>query len=76
MGGVANIGQRPTVNGVRQQLEVHLFDFHANLYGKQLEIVLLHKLRDEHKFDSFEALKQQIELDAEAARVWLRQRNR
>ncbi|NOH55265.1 bifunctional riboflavin kinase/FAD synthetase [Vibrio coralliilyticus] len=76
IGGVANIGNRPTVNGVRQQLEVHLFDFQANLYGKQLEIVLLHKLRDEHKFDSFEALKQQIELDAEAARVWLRQRNR
>ncbi|MEH0760816.1 bifunctional riboflavin kinase/FAD synthetase [Vibrio sp. 16] len=74
VGGVANIGNRPTVNGVRQQLEVHLFDFHANLYGKQLEIVLLHKLRDEHKFDSFDALKQQIELDAEAARVWLRQR--
>ena len=76
IGGVANIGNRPTVNGVRQQLEVHLFDFQANLYGKQLEIVLLRKLRDEHKFDSFEALKQQIELDAEAARVWLRQRNR
>ncbi|NRF26626.1 bifunctional riboflavin kinase/FAD synthetase [Vibrio coralliilyticus] len=76
IGGVANIGNRPTVNGVRQQLEVHLFDFQANLYGKQLEIVLLHKLRDEHKFDSFEVLKQQIELDAEAARVWLRQRNR
>ncbi|KGY12383.1 FMN adenylyltransferase [Vibrio tubiashii] len=73
IGGVANIGNRPTVNGVRQQLEVHLFDFKANLYGKQLEIVLLDKIRDEHKFDSFEALKQQIELDAEAARVWLRQ---
>ncbi|RJX70436.1 bifunctional riboflavin kinase/FAD synthetase [Vibrio sinensis] len=76
VGGVANIGQRPTVNGVRQQLEVHLFDFSANLYGKQLEIVLLHKLRDEKKFESFEALKQQIELDAEAARVWLHQLNR
>lgn len=73
VGGVANIGQRPTVNGVRQQLEVHLFDFHGNLYGKQLEVALLHKLRNEHKFESFEALKQQIELDAEAARVWLRQ---
>ncbi|MDN3610904.1 bifunctional riboflavin kinase/FAD synthetase [Vibrio ostreicida] len=71
--GVANIGNRPTVNGVHQQLEVHLFDFEANLYGKQLEVVLLHKLRDEHKFDSFEALKKQIQLDADAARVWLRQ---
>ncbi|MDW6092000.1 bifunctional riboflavin kinase/FAD synthetase [Vibrio rhizosphaerae] len=71
--GVANIGNRPTVNGVRQQLEVHLFDFQGNIYGKQLEVALLHKLRGEHKFDSFEALKQQIELDAEAARVWLLQ---
>jgi len=73
VGGVANIGQRPTVNGVRQQLEVHLFDFHGNLYGKQLEVALLHKLRDEKKFESFDALKQQIELDADAARVWLLQ---
>ncbi len=73
LGGVANIGNRPTVNGVRQQLEVHLFDVQANLYGKQLEIELLHKLRDEEKFASFEALKQQIELDAEAARAWLHQ---
>ncbi|MCG3731545.1 bifunctional riboflavin kinase/FAD synthetase [Vibrio cincinnatiensis] len=73
IGGVANIGQRPTVNGIRQQLEVHLFNFQGNLYGKQLEVALLHKLRDERKFESFDALKQQIELDAEAARVWLRQ---
>lgn len=73
IGGVANIGQRPTVNGVRQQLEVHLFNFSENLYGKQLEVALLKKLRDEKRFESFDALKQQIELDAEAARVWLHQ---
>ncbi|MEF1301081.1 riboflavin kinase, partial [Vibrio owensii] len=47
-----------------------------DLYGKQLEVKLLHKLRDEQKFESFEALKQQIVLDAEAARVWLRQLKR
>lgn len=73
LGGVANVGQRPTVDGVRQQLEVHFFDFSTNLYGEQLEVCLLHKLRDEVKFPSFEALKTQIELDAEAARVWLLQ---
>ena len=73
VGGVANIGQRPTVNGTRQQLEVHLFDFDENLYGKQLEVSLLKKLRDEQRFESFEALKKQIELDAEAARAWLHQ---
>ncbi|WP_153447692.1 bifunctional riboflavin kinase/FAD synthetase [Vibrio algicola] len=75
VGGVANIGNRPTVNGVRQQLEVHLFDFQQNIYGKQLEVVLLHKLRDEKKFDNFELLKQQIDLDAQAARVWLLEHN-
>ena len=76
VGGVANIGQRPTVNGVRQQLEVHLFGFKGNLYGQQLEVALLKKLRDEQRFESFEVLKKQIELDAEAARVWLRQLER
>jgi riboflavin kinase/FMN adenylyltransferase len=73
VGGVANVGQRPTVNGIRQQLEVHLFDFSENLYGRQIEVALLKKLRDERRFESFDALKQQIELDAEAARVWLLQ---
>jgi riboflavin kinase/FMN adenylyltransferase len=61
------------VDGVRQQLEVHLFDFNADLYGRQIEVALLKKIRDEQRFDSVEALKKQIELDAEAARVWLRQ---
>lgn len=69
--GVANIGNRPTVNGVRQQLEVHFFDYQGDLYGQQLEVVLLKKLRDEQKFESFDALKQQIEFDAQAARAWL-----
>ncbi|MEZ9898678.1 bifunctional riboflavin kinase/FAD synthetase [Vibrio breoganii] len=76
VGGVANVGQRPTVNGVRQQLEVHFFDFSEDLYGRQLEVCLLQKLREEVKFPSFEALKTQIELDAEAARVWLLQHRR
>ncbi len=75
LSGVANIGQRPTVNGVRQQLEVHLFDFNENLYGKQLEVSLLKKLRDEKRFDSLEALQKQIESDAEAAKMWLLQLN-
>ncbi|WP_305840371.1 bifunctional riboflavin kinase/FAD synthetase [Photobacterium leiognathi] len=73
--GVANVGNRPTVKGVRRQLEVHLFDFKADLYGRQLEVVLLHKLRDEKKFESFDVLKCQIERDAQTARVWLSERN-
>lgn len=73
--GVANVGHRPTVNGVRQQLEVHLFDFTSDLYGCQIEVVLHHKLRNEIKFESFDALKAQIERDAQTARVWLSERN-
>ncbi|MDX1303297.1 bifunctional riboflavin kinase/FAD synthetase [Photobacterium sp.] len=73
--GVANVGHRPTVNGVRRQLEVYLFDFQSDLYGRQIEVVLRHKLRDEIKFESFDALKAQIERDAQTARVWLSERN-
>lgn len=68
--GVANVGIRPTVHGTRPQLEVHLFDFAGNLYGQQIQVRLCHKLRDEQKFESFAALKQQIERDAQAARAF------
>lgn len=67
---VANIGFRPTVNGTRSQLEVHLFDFNGNLYGKRLQIEVCHKLRDEQKFESFAALQAQITEDARQAREW------
>lgn len=68
--GVANIGQRPTVKGVRQQLEVHLFNYDGNLYGKQLEVVLEKKLRDEVSYTSFSELKVQIEKDIQEAIEW------
>ncbi|MGB5446230.1 MAG: bifunctional riboflavin kinase/FAD synthetase [Psychromonas sp.] len=68
--GVANIGQRPTVNGVRQQLEVHLFDFEGDLYGLQLEVVLEEKIRDEVRFASFAELKIQIDKDIKQAKQW------
>ena len=66
--GVANVGTRPTVNGHRPQLEVHIFDFSGDLYGKHIRVRLCHKLRDEKKFDSFAALHGQILKDAAAAR--------
>lgn len=69
--GVCNIGIRPTLDGLRQQLEVHLFDFEHVIYGEYLEVVLCHKLREEHKFASFEALKQQIQQDILLAKQWL-----
>ncbi|MCL1091253.1 bifunctional riboflavin kinase/FAD synthetase [Shewanella profunda] len=67
--GVANIGFRPTVNGQVCQLEVHLFDFEEDIYGKHVEVELVAKLRDEQPFDSLDALKQQILNDANEARA-------
>ncbi|MDQ7074526.1 MAG: bifunctional riboflavin kinase/FAD synthetase [Gammaproteobacteria bacterium] len=70
---IANIGNRPTVGGTKPLLEVHLFDFGADLYGQRLTIRFLHKLRDEQKFDSFDLLKKQIEHDANDARAFFQQ---
>ena len=66
--GVANIGHRPTVNGTRSQLEVHLFDFDKTIYGQTISVALKHKIREEIKFDSFELLHKQIQQDAQKAR--------
>jgi len=71
--GVANIGSRPTVAGIRQQLEVHVFDFSDNLYGQAIEVVLLKKLRNEQRFDSLAALTQQITLDSALAKQYLQE---
>ena len=69
--GVANIGLRPTVDGKRPSLEVHLFDFTGTLYGQHLDVVFRHGLRDEVKFDSVDELRQQIARDFDNARAWL-----
>ncbi len=66
--GVANIGTRPTVAGIRQQLEVHLLDANMNLYGHHIDVVLRAKLRNEQRFASLDELKQQIAKDVLAAR--------
>jgi riboflavin kinase/FMN adenylyltransferase len=69
--GVANIGVRPTVDGKRPSLEVHLFDFAGTLYGQHLEVVFRHGLRDEEKFGSVDELKEQIARDFDHARAWI-----
>ncbi len=69
--GVTNIGRRPTVDGVRELVEAHLFDFDGDLYGQSLRIRLLHFLRPEQRFASFADLHQQILRDAESARQFL-----
>lgn len=66
--GVANIGQRPTILGVRQQLEVHIFDFEQIIYGQIIEVELLYKLREEIRFASLTELTAQIAIDCNNAR--------
>ena len=67
--GVASIGNRPTVtDGEEIVLEVHLFDFSGNLYAETLEVLLLHKIREEKHFASIEALTEEMKNDAEQAR--------
>ena len=69
---MANIGNRPTVAGdLRYLLEVHLFDFNRSVYGEHVQVEFVRKLRDEKKFDSFDALRRQIRDDAMAARKTL-----
>jgi len=55
-----NIGTNPTVNGKEQSIEVHLFDFNADIYGEKLKVELLYRLRDEHHFESVDDLKSQL----------------
>lgn len=71
VGGVANIGRKPTVGTFKELLEVHLFDTAGDLYGRHLRVQLLHFLRPEQKFDGLDALKAQIAADAQAARAFL-----
>ncbi|NRD72802.1 bifunctional riboflavin kinase/FAD synthetase [Shewanella sp. VB17] len=66
--GVANVGFRPTVNGQKCQLEVHIFDFDGDLYGRTVEVELVAKIRDEQPFQSLEALKTQINNDVNKAK--------
>ena len=66
--GVANFGNRPTIGGDSLLLEVHLFDFDSDLYGKVLRVALIEYLRAERKFDGLEALKAQIDEDGATAR--------
>lgn len=66
--GIANIGVRPTVGGLKEMLEVHLFDFDGDLYGKPLHVELLDFIREERKFENLEALKAQIHHDIETVK--------
>ncbi len=70
--GVASLGFRPTVNGTEPLLEAHVFDFSGSLYGRELEVEFVAKIRDEEKFASLDALVQQMHQDAAKARQILK----
>jgi len=61
--GMMNIGTNPTVGGKTKSIEIHFFDFNQNIYGRKIKIELLKRLRDEFKFESVEALKNQLQQD-------------
>lgn len=66
--GVANLGMRPTFDGTAPRLEVHLFDFDADIYQMRIDVQLLEMIRPEKKFDGLDALKAQIARDCDTAR--------
>lgn len=61
--GMMNIGHRPTFNGTSTSMEVNLFNFSGDLYGQELLVSFISKIRDEHKFDSIDALAEQLQHD-------------
>jgi riboflavin kinase/FMN adenylyltransferase len=69
--GVASLGTRPTVQGLEPLLETHLFDFEGDLYGREIEVEFVARLRDELQFDSLDLMVAQIHRDAAEARAVL-----
>jgi riboflavin kinase/FMN adenylyltransferase len=69
--GVASVGTRPTVGGKEWLLEVHVFDFEGNLYGRRLDVEFVARLRDERRFDDLDAMTAQMRRDADRARTLL-----
>ena len=62
--GMCNIGMRPTVGGASRTIETHILDFDQDIYGLPLRIRFLRRIRDERKFPSLDALREQLTLDA------------
>ena len=65
---VASVGTRPTFLGTKPLLEVHIFDFDEDIYGRRIEVEFIARLRDEQKFDDVQALVEQMDRDSDAAR--------
>lgn len=70
--GMMNIGIRPTVNGLSRMIEVNIFDFNEDIYGKQMKVQMIKRLRDERKFSGLDELKTQLHNDRQAAMLALK----
>jgi riboflavin kinase/FMN adenylyltransferase len=70
--GMMNIGTRPTFDGKVRALEVNLFDFGRNIYGKEVQVRFFYRIRDEKKFEGIEALIDQLKRDEREARELLK----
>jgi riboflavin kinase / FMN adenylyltransferase len=68
LAGVASLGTRPTIGGTEALLEAHIFDFGGDLYGREIEVEFVAKLRDEVRFATLDALTAQMQRDAVGAR--------
>ncbi len=73
--GMMNIGMNPTVNGSKETIEIHFFDFDEDIYEDIIKIDLLHRIRDEEKFESVEALKLQLAKDKNTALEYISNQN-
>lgn len=69
--GMMNIGTNPTVEGKHQTIEVHFFNFDHDIYNEKIKVELLDRIRDEHKFESVELLKEQLKKDEINAKNFL-----
>ena len=68
--GIANFGERPTVDGKRLLLEAHLFEFNQDIYGKELTVEFLTFIREEKKFDNFALLTEQVQKDIQLVKSY------
>ncbi len=68
--GMMNIGVNPTVNGNKKTIEINLFDFNTDIYGKEIQVTLLKRIRDEQKFESITALQNQLKQDKQQAIIY------
>lgn len=73
--GMMNIGIKPTLGDNVPTIEVHLLDFSEDIYGQEIQVNVIERLRDEQKFESFEALKSQLEIDKTNTLDYFKKRN-